>query len=271
MMPNPTAARPTTGPSPALRIDELAFFVRRTTPDGVRMEIRPVGLLNASQQPVLPVFEGWAQSGAELVVRAAGVCDGPFAASLDFDGTAVGQPVQAQSGEGAGAQPFTIELVVPLRALAPHLGKPFKLGLQLQPGGRVLRVFKAQFVGLRAPGPAFSTLDLLESTDSVLFDAAERRLFDLQNPEEGFWLGTGKWRLRLFAEWLKSDGDPYNLDARPTTVLHRWQRSNDATDLIWEDATRRAGGRRTYTELVFDTSHAALLPTPPRAKISPST
>ncbi|RYE84597.1 MAG: hypothetical protein EOO75_17935, partial [Myxococcales bacterium] len=159
--------------------------------------------------------------------------------------------------------------MVPLRALQPHQGRVFKLGLALQPGGRVVRVFKAQLIGLRAAGPAFTTLDLLESTDSVLFDAPERRLFDLQNPEEGFWQGTGKWRLRLFAEWARADSDPYTLDARPSTVAHRWQRTNDASDLIWEDVTRRAGGRRTYTELVLDTSHPALSPVPPEGKDIP--
>lgn len=247
----------------------MAFFVRRSTPDGVRMEVRPVGLLNGSQQPTLPVFEGWVQSGGELVVRAAGVAEGPFAAALDVDGVSVGQAATALLGEGSGARPFSIELVVPLRALQPHQGRLFKLGLGLQPGGRVVRLFKAQLVGLRAAGPAFTTLDLLESTDSVLFDAPERRLFDLQNPEEGFWQGTGKWRLRLFAEWARADSDPYTLDARPSTVSHRWQRTNDASDLIWEDVTRRAGGRRTYTELVLDTSHAALAPVPPEGKDIP--
>jgi hypothetical protein len=269
MMPTPSAAPRPAGPSLAIRIDELAFFVRRSTPDGVRMEVRPLGPLNAALLPVLPVFEGWVQTTGELVLRAAGVCEAPFSATLDFDGTAVGQPVAAQVGEGSGLQPFTIEIVVPLRALSPHLGRPFKLGLALQPGGRVVRIFKAQLVGLRAPGPAFASLDLLESTDSVLFDAPERRLFDLQNPEEGFWLGTGKWRLRLFAEWLKADGEPYTLDAKPSTVLHRWQRSGDASDLLWEDVTRRAGGRRTYTELVFDSSHEALQPVPPEGKDVP--
>ncbi|MCU0655647.1 MAG: hypothetical protein MUF64_10270 [Polyangiaceae bacterium] len=269
MMPSPPAAAPAPGPSPALRIDELALFVRRVTPDGVRMEIRTPGPLNASQLPVLPVFEGWAQTSGELVLRAAGVVEGPFAASLDLDGTTVGPSVAAQVSEGAGLVPFSIEIVVPLRALTPHQGRPFKLGLALQPGGRVVRLFKVQLVGLRAPGPAFSSLDLLESTDSVLFDAPERRLFDLQNPEEGFWVGTGKWRLRLFAEWLKTEGEPYNLDARPSLVLHRWQRAGDASDLIWEDVTRRAGGRRTYTELVFDSSHPSLQPVPPEGKDIP--
>ncbi|MCS6902143.1 MAG: hypothetical protein RMJ98_21215, partial [Myxococcales bacterium] len=269
MLPTTTAARPAIGPSPGLRIDDLAFFVRRTTPDGVRMEVRTLGALNASRQPVLPVFEGWAQTAGELVLRASGVCEAPFAATLDFDGIAVGPTVTAQVTEGGVTAPFSLEIVVPLKLLTPHLGRPFKLGLELKPGGRMVRIFRAQLVSLRAPGPAFASLDLLESTDSVLFDAPERRLFDLQNPEEGFWIGTGKWRLRLFAEWLRAEGEPYTLDARPSSVTHRWQRSGDPSDLIWEDMTRRAGGRRTYTELVFDSSHEALRPVPPEGKDVP--
>jgi hypothetical protein len=182
----------------------------------------------------------------------------------------VGTATTAQRAEGGpGAAPFTLELVVPLKALSPHTGRPFKLGLTLGPSGRVLRLMKAQLVALRAPGPAFSSLDLLESTDSVLFEAPERRLFDLQNPEEGFWAGTGRWRLRLFAEWARSEGDPYQLDARPLAVVHRWQKAGDATDLIFEDATRRAGGRRTYTELVFDSSHPELAGIPPEGRDVP--
>ena len=87
------------------------------------------------------------------------------------------------------------------------------------PGITLLRVTLAP---LRAAGPAFTSLDLLEATDAALFDAPERRLFDLQNPEEGFWAGTGRWRLRLVAEWARGEGDPWALDARPSFVAHRF-------------------------------------------------
>src|SRR5258706_585441 len=82
--------------------------------------------------------------------------------------------------------------------------------------------------------------------DPVLPDAPERRLFDLQNPEEGLWAGTGKWRLRLFADWAKNEGEGYKLDARPSQLAHRFQRADDGPAVVTEDATRRAGGRRTY-------------------------
>jgi hypothetical protein len=272
MLPNPAptnpAPRPTT-PSPLVRIDDLSVFIRRSTPDGVRMELKPPGRLNASHKPVLPVFEGWTTTG-ELVVRAEGLCEGAFSATLDIDGTAVGASATAQVSEGTpGPRTFSLELAVPLKAVMPFVGKALKVGLQLQPGGRVVRLLVATLAGLRAAGPAFSSLDLLESTDSVLFDAPERRLFDLQNPEEGFWHGTGKWRLRLFAEWTRTEGDPYTLDARPASVVHRWQKAGDASDLVFEDTTRRAGGRRTYTELILDSSHPELMPIPPEGKDVP--
>src|SRR4029077_18423921 len=117
--------------------------------------------------------------------------------------------------------------------------------------GRRLPLVALTLVGINGHGPYLAQVDLLESTDSVLFDAPERRLFDLQNPEEGLWIGTGKWRLRLFADWAKNEGEAYALDARPAQVTHRWVRDDDQPGVVVEDATRRAGGRRTYTELVL--------------------
>src|SRR4029077_11793814 len=98
--------------------------------------------------------------------------------------------------------------------------------------GRRLPLVALTLVGINGHGPHIATLDLLESTDSVLFDAPERRLFDLQNPEEGLWIGTGKWRPRLFADWTRNDGDGYALDARPAQVSHRWQRADDAPAVV---------------------------------------
>lgn len=233
------------------------------------MELKPPGTLNASHTPVLPVFEGWLPTG-ELVVRAAGLAEGPFAAALDIDGSVVTAAVETAREEGPGAPyTFSLELVVPLKAISSFIGRATHLGLRLFPGDRTLRLLNLTLTGVRSAGPAFSSLDLLESTDSVLFDAPERRLFDLQNPEEGFWLGTGKWRLRLFAEWTRTDSDPYALDARPGAVTHRWQKAGDSSDLVVEDVTRRAGGRRTYTEFIFDSSHPDLLPTPPEGRDVP--
>lgn len=260
--------------SPRVRIDELTLLIRRSTPNGVRMEIRPPAAVTAAIDPVLPMFEGWIP-GAELYVRAAGLCDGAFTAALEGGGAALGSPAQAALAEAEGPLvPFSFEFVVPLRALSFSAGSPLALSVLLSPGagaanGRRVGLVKLTLLGINGHGPHLAALDLLESTDSVLFDAPERRLFDLQNPEEGLWSGTGKWRLRLFADWAKNEGDAYSLDARPAQVTHRWQKAFDATDVVFEDPTRRAGGRRSYTEMLLDTSHPDLGPIPQEGKDIP--
>jgi hypothetical protein len=282
MDPNVNASKSSPSPSPSraavsprIRIDDLTLLIRRSTPNGVRMEIRPPGIVSASTDPVLPMFEGWIP-GAELVVRAQGLCDGAFTAALEGGGAALGSPAQATLSAAASGplMPFSFEIVVPLRALSSFAGAPLALAVLVSPAGssavgRRVGLVKLTLIGINGHGPHIAALDLLESTDSVLFDAPERRLFDLQNPEEGLWIGTGKWRLRLFADWAKNEGDAYSLDARPTQVTHGFQKAFDATDVVFEDPTRRAGGRRTYTELLLDTSHPDLGPIPQEGKDFP--
>lgn len=263
-----STSRSAAQPAPRARIDELSLVIRRSTPNGVRMEIRPPKAVTAAQGYVLPVFEGWVP-GAELVVRAAGLCHEPFAAALELGGAALGSPVQATLGQGSPLAPFSFEIAVPLRSVAPHVGAPLALRAVLTPPGRAALLFTLTLVSIPGHGPHIASLDLLESTDSVLFDAPERRLFDLQNPEEGLWVGTGKWRLRLFADWARNEGDAYAVEARPSQITHRWQRANDSTDVVFEDATRRAGGRRTYAELHLDSSHPEILPVPQEGKDLP--
>lgn len=254
--------------APKARFDELFVLIRRSLPNGVRMELLPRGRVSAAQDFVLPVFEGWV-GDAELVLRAAGVCEGPFGAVLDIGGAMVGQAVEATiSGSGA-AKEFSIELVLPLKLLSAHVDKAITLAVYMSPPGRRTSLLKLTLSQIAGHGPHISSLDLLESTDSVLFDAPERRLFDLQNPEEGLWIGTGKWRLRLFADWGKTEGEGFVLDAKPAQLYHRWQRQNDTSDIVFEDATRRAGGRRTYTELVLDSSHPDIGPVPQEGKDLP--
>jgi hypothetical protein len=275
-MDNATAPRPSSAAasSPRIRIDDLTLLVRRSTPNGVRMEIRPPAVVTAATDPVLPMFEGWIP-GAELIVRASGLCDGAFTAALEGGAAALGSPARAELTEAEGPlSAFSLEIAVPLRALSSFAGSPLALSVLLSSGagaagGRRVGLVKLTLVGINGHGPHIAALDLLESTDSVLFDAPERRLFDLQNPEEGLWSGTGKWRLRLFADWAKNEGDAYSLDARPTQVTHRWQKAFDATDVVFEDPTRRAGGRRSYTELLLDASHPDLGPIPQEGKDIP--
>ena len=274
-MDNAPASRPSSAPaSPRIRIDDLTLLVRRSTPNGVRMEIRPPAVVTAATDPVLPMFEGWIP-GAELIVRASGLCDGAFTAALEGGAAALGSPARAELTEAEGPlSAFSLEIAVPLRALSSFAGSPLALSVLLSSGagaagGRRVGLVKLTLVGINGHGPHIAALDLLESTDSVLFDAPERRLFDLQNPEEGLWSGTGKWRLRLFADWAKNEGDAYSLDARPTQVTHRWQKAFDATDVVFEDPTRRAGGRRSYTEFLLDASHPDLGPVPQEGKDIP--
>jgi hypothetical protein len=257
---------PRSAPKPAaprLRIDELSLFIRRSTPNGVRMEIRPPRPVTAADPHVLPLFEGWIPA-AELVFRASGLAAEPFTAVLESGGATFGAPAAATIAPSeTGLAGFTLEIAVPLRALAVLAGSPIALALLAAPGNaapaaktaRRVRLVDLTLVGINGHGPHIATLDLLESTDAVLVGAPERRLFDLQNPEEGLWIGTGRWRLRLFADWARNEGEGYTLDARPAQVSHRFQRSDDAPAVLTEDVTRRAGGRRTYTELVLDTSH----------------
>ncbi|MCL2823171.1 MAG: hypothetical protein FWD57_04205, partial [Polyangiaceae bacterium] len=267
---NSTAKRQTASiPSPQVRIDELAITIRRSSPDGIRYELKSTRHMTAAEVPVLPVFDGWMQGG-ELVVRASGLCDGPFEACLDIDGNRLAQNVEANSGQSASAfLHFSVELVVPLRSLAPFFGSSMRLGIALSPGDRVLRLVRITLFPMRSAGPKLQAIDLAEATDALLFDAPERHLFDLQNPEEGIWVGTGAWRLRFLAQWDRFDDPAYKLDTRPCRLIHRWQRSNDASDVLWEDATRRAGGDVTCTELVFDSSHPDIGEIPPEGRDIP--
>lgn len=267
--PETTSTVTRSGASPRVRIDELAILERRITTDGIRYEIKSQRVMTAAHDPVLPVFDGWMQGG-ELVVRASGLCDGPFTACLDLEGNRVGAPVDANVVQSSSAfLHFSVEIVVPLRAFTTFFGASARLGVAISPGDRVLRLVRPTFYPVRAVGPQITSLDMLEATDAMLFDAPERRLFDLQNPEEGTWVGTGKWRLRLFAEWDRNDGEGYAIDTKPAQLIHRWQRANDQTDVLWEDATRRSGGRKTYAEFLLDTSHKDLGAIPPEGKDIP--
>ncbi len=276
----PSPPRPARLATPRLRVDELALFIRRNLPSGVRLEIRPPRPVTAREPHALPLFEGWIPA-AELVLRASGLADGPFTAALAGDAVTLSPPVTPTTTPTEDSRvAFTLEIAVPLRALTAHAGSPIALALVLAPGAaaplgkdaRRLALVTLNLIGQNGHGPHLAQLDLLESTDSVLFDAPERRLFDLQNPEEGLWLGTGKWRLRLFADWTRGEGESYALDARPSQLTHRWMARGDGGEgptVVVEDPTRRAGGRRTYAELTLDTSHPDIGPVPHEGKDLP--
>ncbi len=293
-------------PRPRLRVDDLSILVRRTTPNGVRMELRPARVVTAAQEVVLPDFEGW-RATAELVVRCAGVCEDPFTVALEIGGARAGESASVALGDpaeggdparhasdtrGSGSpsapcapNPFSFELAVPLRAIEipapaqPAQGKPdgarrddaLDIALLVKQPARSIPVARLRLVPIAGSGPHIASLDLLDVTDALLVDAPERRLFDLQNPEEGTWTGTGKVRLRLLAEWAEPAPAHYALDARPTQVTHRWQRRGDAGAPVVEDPGRRgvAAGKYATTELVLDTAHPDLGPVPEEGKDVP--
>jgi hypothetical protein len=272
--PAPAPIRRMEKPSPRVRIDSMGTLIQRTAPNGVRMEIRPPRPVSAAWDQALPLFEGWLPN-AELCIRASGLCDGPFHVALSIDGAVLGAPVEARVTPSDGPwKAFSFEIVLPLKQLAAYADKTVALAALLSQnptlaGARRLSLVRLPLVAIAGHGPHIANLDLLESTDAVLFDAPERRLFDLQNPEEGLWAGTGKWRLRLFADWTKLEGEAFTLDTKPSALAHRWQRTDDAPPVVAEDATRRAGGRRTYTELLLDSSHPDLAPIPQEGKDVP--
>lgn len=265
-------ARGASRKEPGIRIDAFEVLLRLSTPDGVRFEIRPQIAATAARPLALPLFEGWL-SRAEIVVRARGYASAPFAASLELEGTKLSAEQAATIvGEADPHVPFTLELLAPLAAFAPHVGGQPRLALRVG-DDRLLKLAQLGLTAIQAAGPHFATLDLVEVTDAQLFDGPMRRHYDLANPEEGFWAGTGKWRLALEASWGRGNGSAevgsYQLDARPAHVSHAYVRANDATDLVWEDATRRAGDTHTRAELVFDSSHADLASLPPEGRDLP--
>jgi hypothetical protein len=241
--------------SPLVRVDAFDLELTATDVDGTRLRLRAAAPLRAFSRPALPLFDRWLPSGA-LIVRAHGVAAGVFDARVTAEGAPLGPAAQvsmSSSGE------FTLTAVVPLKELAARAGTNVRLGLVVTPGDRGLTLLRADLVTAKHAPPSIASLELRESTDSLLVNAPERKLFDLQNPEEGFWAGTGRWRLRLLVDWERAaeDGDgAWSLDPRPLRVDHNWRRANDATDVVWEDPARRSGSRnRTYTELFLDTSH----------------
>ncbi|EYF00670.1 hypothetical protein [Chondromyces apiculatus] len=260
------ATPPARLPRPRFRVDEMTVLLRRTAPSGVRMELRPARQVTAAQEVVLPAFDGWV-AGGELLVRCAGVCEEPFSAGLELDGVRLCEPVPAHlpevppdEGSAPSVRPFSIDLAVPLSLLDRGPGTARTLSLLVRHPVRSVPIVHLRLPAIPAEGPAIAALDLQDVTDTLLVDAPERRLFDLQNPEEGLWIGTGRFRLRLLAEWTEASPAHYALDGRPSQVTHRFHRAGDASDVVVEDPGRRGVllGRYTTTELTLDTSHPEL-------------
>ena len=238
---------PPTAMNDAVRVDAFTYELH-----GADLVVHPDGSLDALHTVRLPLPVGW-PAPARLVVRASGVCEQPFEAALALDRVTRSATVAAVVRDDLS---FEIELSVPFAELRALTGDPRRVDLVI--AGRPLQLARLQFVptSLSLEPESF---ELREATDSILVNAPERQLFDLQNPEEGFWVGTGRWRLRLLVDWHRApDGEPFTLDARPIDVGLRVEHPTFASDAVREDPSRRAGGRRTYTELYVDTSHPSL-------------
>lgn len=236
-----------------LRVDAFTLFIEFREGDGTTFRIAPAVPLRAFHRLALPLFAS--QARGELVLEAQGFAEAPFSASLALDGESVGAAQEA-SLDADGA--FSLTLRVPLGEVRARAGEAVAVGLAVAGRASPLLLLRAELSALEQ-GPVIDGFDLREATDSLLVNAPERKLFDLQNPEEGFWVGTGRWRLRLLVDWLRTDLEGIALDPRPASFTHNWLHTGTAEDVLWEDSSRRAGGRRSYTELSLDTSNGALL------------
>jgi hypothetical protein len=248
---------------PLLRVDAFAFELAVRDVDGTTMRLGSATPLRAFSRPRFPLFARWLDAGT-FTLRAQGVASEVFDARIAVDGNVLSPPAQV-SHDARGT--FSLSVTVPLRALEDFSGREVRVGLHVAPGDRLLTLLRADFVAAKHP-PAIAALELREATDSLLVHAPERKLFDLQNPEEGFWVGTGRWRLRLLVDWERTAEDPdgtFALDPKPLDVTHNWLRANDPSDVLWEDPARRSGTRnRSYTELFFDSSHPSFQGLVPR-------
>ena len=237
-----------------VRVDAFELELSHVDADGTQMRVRTAAPLSALSHVVLPRYAPWVADGT-LTLRATGLCSAPFDVALTVDGRPVGAPANALVGDDLA---FAVELTAPLRDVRAGV---VKLGLLVRTGFRPLSLCRVDLVDLAA-APYVESFELREATDSILVNAPERKLFDLQNPEEGFWVGTGRWRLRLLVEWARAD-ETFALDAKPLAVTHNLAQHGDARDVFTEDPSRRSGGRRTYTEFYLDTSHGDLAETVP--------
>jgi hypothetical protein len=265
--PAPTESRPR---GARLRIDDIDLRVVRGSAEGARgsgaIAIVAGHPVTAATQVVLPAFDGWL-GVAEVVLR----LEGHTAATFDLRmhlGGARGAVARVGEGSGDGPVPFHVELRAPLSELAALLGETTCLSVVAQPVGssaaaRTISLMDLTLQRVEGAGPHLASIELSDITDAELYGASERRSFDLQNPEEGFWRGSGKALLRLTLTWASPEGSGWRLERR----LERLSHALAAHGALQEDAAqRRARAAVTETELVFDTGHADLGAIPEEGK-----
>ncbi|MCC6525709.1 MAG: hypothetical protein IT373_23875 [Polyangiaceae bacterium] len=257
----------------SLRIDDMGLCIERAGAGATTLGVMPLGAVTAATAVVLPAFEGWL-AGGTLALTLAGRTRGPLELALEVGGRAEGAPrAAALAGEpdAAGTRAFSVELRAPLTALWASVGETLALAvLVASPAApaappRRLDLFDLTLVPVAAPGPGVVALELSDVTDAELYAGAERRSFDLQSPEEGFWRGSGKALLRLVLSWSGVEGPGYALDTKLERLGHAFVRDlagrerTPGSGPLVEDASQRFGeGATTRTELVLDTGHAEL-------------
>jgi hypothetical protein len=262
-----------------LRIDEIDLrVVRRAGP--IALEVRAPGVCTAASPVTLPVFEGWI-AAAELSIGLRGQASLGEAAGLEVglagSSGALGESVRVAP---AADSSFEADLVVPLKLLRASLGAPLELSLSLSPVGvaaaraRTLPLLTVELVLVAGVGPSVRHVELSDVTDAALYGAAERRSFELSNPEEGVWRGTGEVALRVDAEWSEPVSPAYAVDTRPERFAHALLTHGDGRDPVREERERRTGlPSSTRVELWLDTSHPGLEPIPEEGRdvaLSPS-
>lgn len=162
-------------------------------------------MVHAGTSPRLPVFDGWIGEGS-LSMALSGLTERPFGAMLSLGGVTSARREAVLGDEEGSVFPFSLAFEVPLGALRAVLGAP--LVVELLVSDAPLRLCRATLVPVPGEGPRFASFDLLDVTDALLYGAAPRHRFELTNPEEGFWAGTGRHRLEVRFDWADEPGQP---------------------------------------------------------------
>jgi hypothetical protein len=244
--------------APRLRIDDIELALVRDS----ALAIRPEGNVTAAAPVFLPAFAGWLAAGTlRLVLRGRSVA--PIELAMTVEGAAHGQPLRVEplADEAAGHGAFSAELSMPLGALRASLGEALEVAVMVwSPAApalppRTLPLFWLTLAPIDAPGPSIQAIDINDATLRELYGGAERRSFDLQNPEEGFWKGSGKALLTLSLRWSNAEGPSFALDRRIDKLAHAF---GPGGALVEDAARRRVDGELSRSELVLDTGHADL-------------
>jgi hypothetical protein len=251
---------------PRLRIDDIELLLARDGTLGIRAE----GNVTAAAPVMLPAFQGWLAAGT-LRMTLRGRSAAPLELALAVEGAAHGQPVRvepvadAEVGHGA----FSAELSMPLGGLRGSLGEALQVAVMVwTPAAptappRHVGLFWLTLVAMDGPGPLIQALEVSDATARELYGGAERRSFDLQNPEEGFWKSSGKALLSLSLRWANAEGTGYAVDRRLERLTHAFKNSG----ALVEDTGRRSSeGDTTRGELLLDTGHVELGAIPEEGK-----